>query len=240
VKPSPGTENPAIPRLSLFCATTLRKPVEESILPAFTRATGIGVDGVFDSTALLLERINAGARPDILIGLSAALLAANYPCGYGLRTGRHIVSSGIGVAAAPYVQGPSIATIVELVTSLTACRAVAYSRTSPSGIYFNSLLQNLGIAEQVNSRAVFIDEGLTARALIDGRADLAVQQISELRLIPETTLLGPLPEAVQHYSRFSVYLRHLPPGSYGARAFYHFMGGALARSAYAAAGLENV
>lgn len=234
------TVKPEAATISLFCAIALRKSAEEAILPVYTRATGIGVDVVFDSTAMLLQRIDAGARPAVFVGLSGSLREAEYPSGCGFQTGRHIVSSGIGVAAASDVKGPSIASVGELATALTACRSVAYSRTRPSGIYFNRLLQDLGIAELVDSRASFVEQGPTALALTDGRAALAVQQTSELKLVPEVTILGPLPEAVQSYTEFSAHLCNATADRYGARALFHFLSGSLARSAYAAAGLKIV
>jgi molybdate transport system substrate-binding protein len=239
MNPTLTTVKPEAATISLFCAIALRKSAEEAILPAYTRATGIGVDVVFDSTAMLLQRIDAGARPAVFVGLSGSLREAEYP-GCGFQTGRHIVSSGIGVAAASDVKGPSIASVGELATALTACRSVAYSRTRPSGIYFNRLLQDLGIAELVNSRASFVEQGPTALALTDGRAALAVQQTSELKLVPEVTILGPLPEAVQSYTEFSAHLCKATADRYGARPLFHFLSGSLARSAYAAAGLKIV
>ncbi|MFC4371996.1 substrate-binding domain-containing protein [Citricoccus nitrophenolicus] len=224
--------------MSLFCANALRKPVEEVIMPAFTRATGQPVYIVFDSTARLLERVNAGAQPAVFVGLSGSLGNPEPPGSDAFHTARHIVRSGIGVAAAPDAKAPSITTVEELAFALTRCRSVAYSRTRPSGTYFHRMLEDLGIADIVNSRATFVEEGSTASALIDGRAVLAVQQISELKLVPEVNFLGPLPAAVQRYTEFSTYLCNKTADMYLATALFNFLSSSLARSAYAAAGLQ--
>ncbi|ELT44215.1 hypothetical protein G205_13497 [Arthrobacter nitrophenolicus] len=100
------------------------------------------------------------------------------------------------------------------------------------------MLEDLGIADIVNSRATFVEEGSTASALIDGRAVLAVQQISELKLVPEVNFLGPLPAAVQRYTEFSTYLCNKTADKYLATALFNFLSSSLARSAYAAAGLQ--
>ncbi|WP_082123753.1 substrate-binding domain-containing protein [Arthrobacter sp. YC-RL1] len=228
---------PATATTSLFCANALRKPVEERIMPAFVRATGRSVDLVFDQTDELLQRIAAGALPSIYIGVSGVLEDAGRLRGT-FKMARHIVSSGIGIAAATSVGAPTLTTVEELVSALTECRSVAYSRTRPSGTYFNQLLHDLGIAEVVNSRATFVEEGPTARALVDGRAALAVQQISELQLIPDVAILGPLPEAVQRYTRFSAHLCIKAANEYPATALFNFLASSLARSAYTAAGLQ--
>nr|ABL75138.1 hypothetical protein [Arthrobacter sp. JS443] len=229
---------PATAKTSLFCANALRQPVEETILPAFVRATGQSVDVSFDPTAQLLQRMACGPLPSVFIGLSGALEEAKQLRG-AFKKARHIVSSGIGIAAATSVGAPAVTSVEELVRVLTTCRSVAYSRTRPSGAYFNQLLHDLGIAEVVNSRATFVEEGPTARALIDGRAALAIQQISELKLVPEVTMLGPLPKAVQRYTHFSTHQCNTAANGYTTTALVSFLGSSLARSAYAAAGLHT-
>jgi molybdate transport system substrate-binding protein len=107
-----------------------------------------------------------------------------------------------------------------------------------SGTYFHRMLKDLGIADIVNSRATFVEEGSTASALIDGRAVLAVQQIPELKLVPEVNFLGPLPAAVQRYTEFSTYLCSKAANEYVATALFNFLGSSLAKSAYTAAGLQ--
>ena len=40
----------------------------------------------------------------------------------------------------------------------------------------------MGIASEVNARATIVPQGFTAERLVSGEADLAVQQISELKI----------------------------------------------------------
>jgi molybdate transport system substrate-binding protein len=114
---------------------------------------------------------------------------------------------------------------------------VAYSRNGPSGIYFATLLQQLGIAGHVTGRATVVDTGFTALALLDGRADLAIQQMSELLSVPEAAIAGPLPAPVQHYTAFSAGTAPQAP-QHDAGALVAYLAGEPAKAAYAAAGLE--
>ena len=98
---------------------------------------------------------------------------------------------------------PAVGSVTELVRALTGARSVAYSRTGASGIYFARLLRELGIGDEVDTRATVVERGFTAEALLDGRAALAVQQISELHTVGGVDVVGPLPEPVQHYTEFS-------------------------------------
>jgi len=84
-----------------------------------------------------------------------------------------------------------------------AARSVAYSRTGASGIYFAGLLPRLGLAEAVNAKATIIPQGFTAEKLVSGEADIAVQQISELMVVPGIEVVGPLPDPVQEMTTFA-------------------------------------
>jgi molybdate transport system substrate-binding protein len=61
----------------------------------------------------------------------------------------------------------------------------------------------LGIASDVNARAVVIPSGFTAERLVTGEADLAVQQISELMQVAGIEVVGPIPRVLQIPAVFS-------------------------------------
>ncbi|MBT2514628.1 substrate-binding domain-containing protein [Arthrobacter sp. ISL-30] len=87
--------------LSLFCAVGLRKAVEEAILPAFRRATETVVDVVCEPTNLLLQRVEAGARPGVFVGTRGSLEASASSGFFDLPSCKPVVKSGIGVAVPP-------------------------------------------------------------------------------------------------------------------------------------------
>jgi len=87
--------------------------------------------------------------------------------------------------------------------ALLGARCVAYSRLGASGIYFAQLIERLGIASEINARAIVIEQGLTAERLTTGEADLAVQQISELKQVAGIEIVGPISRELQTPSVFS-------------------------------------
>ena len=103
-------------------------------------------------------------------------------------------------AGAPH---PDIATEAALRAALLGARSVAYSRLGASGILFAKLIEQLGIASDINARAVIIQQGFTAEKLVTGEADLAVQQISELKQIEGIEVVGPIPRELQTPAVFS-------------------------------------
>ncbi|ALG12514.1 molybdate ABC transporter substrate-binding protein [Kibdelosporangium phytohabitans] len=213
--------------LTLFSALAVKKALE-TLVPGFTAETGIPVETVYDPTTVLMKRIEAGAKPDVVIAVTETLAALGRPT-------IPIARTGVGVAVAPDVSIPDTSTVPALREALTSARSVAYSRTGASGIYFASLIEHLGIADEVNARATVVEKGFTALAVLDGRADLAIQQMSELKFVPEARVVGPLPEEVQHYSDFSVALG--TGAAPDAVLLRDFLCGQSAKEAYARAGL---
>ncbi len=229
------THNPP-PSVQLWSALVVRGALEDGVLPAFTEETGVVVESVFDPTTVLMQRIADGERPDVIVSTTGSLDLL--PAGV-LAPGAitPFVRTGIGIGVADGEAEPDISTVERLTASLLAARSVAYSRAGQSGIYFASLIQELGIADEVNAKATVLEKGFTGEAIIDGRADLAVQQVSELRFVRGITVVGPLPEAVQRYTDFSIALAAGSTDLEPARRLYAHLSSEAAREAYVAEGL---
>jgi molybdate transport system substrate-binding protein len=82
-------------------------------------------------------------------------------------------------------------------------RSIAYSGLGASGIFFAQLIAQLGIAADINARATIVPQGFTAERLLSGEADLAVQQISELKQVRGVAIVGPIPLHLQSPAVFS-------------------------------------
>ncbi|MGW0536546.1 molybdate ABC transporter substrate-binding protein [Streptomyces sp. NPDC003032] len=224
-------------KVSLFSALAVKKALDDVILTKFTEKTGITVEGVYDPTNVLLQRIEEGARPEVMVGVTGSFPAL---CELGVidrGSVRVLARVGVGLAAPPGAGQPAIDTVDALIAVLRSARSVAYSRTGASGVYFAGLLERLGIADEVNARATVVEKGFTALAVVDGRADLAVQQMSELLFVPEAEVVGPLPEGAQHFTEVSAALGTAAVARAEARALHSFLTGEEAGDAYRDAGL---
>ncbi|MFK0294643.1 molybdate ABC transporter substrate-binding protein [Streptomyces sp. NPDC090442] len=224
--------------LTLFSALAVRKALDDGLLDAFTATSGTPVTAVFDPTVPLLRRIDAGEAFDALVAVTGSLgpLAERGLIDPATRT--PLARTGIGVAVPPGAPHPDLGSRAALVAALRAARSVAYSRTGASGIYFARLLEELGIAQEVNSRATVIDKGFVAEAVVDGRADLAIQQLSELLFVPEAEIVAPLPQEVQHTTEFAVALSPGASADPRARSLLAHLSGPTAAACYARTRLE--
>lgn len=201
----------------------------------FQAETGASVEAGFAPTVALLERLRGGEPADIAILTAAGVddLTRDGIIRPGSRT--DIALSFVGIAVKAGAPRPDIETVEALIATLLSARSVAYSRIGASGLYFAELLQRLGIADAVNAKALIVPSGFTAERLVTQEADLAVQQVSELLVVPGIEVVGPLPPAVQTVATFSGgQLTDHPQ----AAEFLRFLASPKAETALRAAGLE--
>ncbi len=163
--------------------------------------TGVSIQAEFAPTVALLERLRAGEAADIAILTAQGIddTTAEGTMRPGSRT--DVALSFVGIAVKAGAPKPDIATVPALRTALLAARSVAYSKIGASGIFLAGLLQRLGIADRVN--ALVVPSGFTAERLVSDEADLAVQQVSELLVVPGIEVVGKLPDEIGTVATFS-------------------------------------
>ena len=201
----------------------------------FEAATGARIEADFAPTVALLERLRGGEAADVAILTAQGVedLIREGIIRAGSRT--DVALSFVGIAVKAGAPKPDLSSVDALKASLLAARCVAYSRIGASGLYFADLLHRLGIAEAVNRRALVVPSGFTAERLVSDEADLAVQQISELMVVPGIEVAGPLPPDVQTVATFSGGLLTDRPE---AAALLRFLASPQAAEALRASGLE--
>jgi len=184
-------------------STLALKGAVHGLAGQFETISGVRIEADFAPTLALLDRLRRGESADVVILTREGLdeLA---------REGRVVADSCVdlarsyvGIAVKAGATHPDIATEPALRAALLAARSVAYSRLGASGILFAHLIEQLGIASEINARALIIPQGFTAERLVTGEADLAVQQISELKQVGGIEIIGPIPHALQTPAVFS-------------------------------------
>ena len=169
----------------------------------FEAASGIRIDADFAPTVGLLPRLRDGEAADLVILTREGLdeLAQEGRLIADSRT--DLARSYVGLAVRAGLPHPDIATPAALRATLLTARSVAYSRIGASGIYFAQLIGELGIAAEINAKAIIVASGFTAERLVSGEADLAIQQISELKQVGGIEVVGPIPLELQTPGLFS-------------------------------------
>ena len=160
------------------------------------------IDADFAPTLGLLERLRQGETADVVILTKEGLNELVAEGAVAAESKVDLARSYVGLAVKAGDRHPEIATEPALRQALLAARSVAYSKIGASGIFFAELIKRLGIASEINAKAT-ITSGFTADRLISGEADLAVQQISELKQVSGIKVVGPIPHELQTPAVFS-------------------------------------
>jgi molybdate transport system substrate-binding protein len=178
-------------------STLALKGAMTSLAGAFEAQSGLVISADFAPTLNLLERLKRGEAADVVILTKEGLVGLVAQGEVVAGTAVDLARSWVGVAVKAGRPHPDITTEDTLRATLLAARSIAYSRLGASGIYFAQLIAKLGIADQVNARATIVPIGLTAERLLTGEADLAIQQLSELKQVTGTEIVGPVPLHLQ-------------------------------------------
>lgn len=191
-----------MPNAIRLLSTLALKGAVERLAGQYQATAGTKLEADYAPTVGLLKRLREGERADVLILTREGLdeLASEGAVVEASKV--DLARSFVGIAVMAGQPHPDISTVTALCETLVAARSVAYSKIGASGIYFAELIRRLGIAETINARAT-ITAGFTAERLITGEADLAVQQISELKQIAGIEVIGPIPYELQTAAVFT-------------------------------------
>jgi molybdate transport system substrate-binding protein len=169
----------------------------------YEASSGVRIDADFAPTLALLDRIKRGEGADVLVLTQEGLAELVREERVAAESCVDLARSYVGIAVKTGAIHPDIASEAALRATLLGARSVAYSKIGASGIFFAQLIERLGVAAEVNVRATIIPSGFTAERLITGEADLAVQQISELKQVAGIEVVGAIPRQLQAPAVFS-------------------------------------
>jgi len=221
----------------MMSALVIRAMVDEMVLPAFRR-DGSEAEMVWDPTVALMERIRGGERADGILAIDWALDELAEKGLIDIASRRPVAQAAFGLAVMAGAPKPDISTGERLRQVLLDTPSLVYSQAGASGIYFEKLIDRLGIGEQIRAKATIIPRGLTGEKLANGEVVLAIQQISELLAVKGIELVGPFPPDVQETTNFSAALFTEAADPDGARRFIDILLTPEARRIYLDIGLK--
>lgn len=227
--------------LRALCSIALQKVIE-TIAPVFEQDQRRALVLGFGTSMKVTERFRAGEPADLVL-LTAALIDALTAEGRLVPGSRvDIAQSRVGLAVRACAPPPDISDVARFRQVLLAARSVAYSHPSSggaSGVHFAKVMARLGIAEAIDANAHYGYGTPVAEFLLSGEADVAVQQVSELKLV-EGIQIVPLPDELQSVTVFSAGIVAASDQPEAARALVTLLAGANAATAIAASGMELV
>lgn len=217
-----------------------------AIADEHTQQTGQQVNVEFDTSTSINRRFAAGTLSAVNI-----LVAANATIDRTIEGGKALADTrvrlgkvGVGVAVRRGGPRPDVTTVDGLKAAILKADAVVYSQGA-SGVYVHTMLQKLGLMEQLKNRAVQLATGadMIERVQKSRGHEIGMTQISEIiRAVEETkgavVLVGPLPASIQNYTIFDAVVMSAP-GPEAARAFMRRLAAPATRKLLAANGWEE-
>lgn len=217
------------------------KPVVMALAPAFEKRTGHQLVVVNDTAGAMARRIADGEVFDVVVLTPAAIGQLTDSGKVRAGSMARLARVAIGVAVRQGAPLPDIGTVAAFRQTLLDARAVAYidpAAGGSSGIYLSQWFERAGIAAQIRAKAVLVPGGLVAQRVVDGEADIAIHQISEIMAVPGARLVGPIPAEIQNYTVYAGGISATAHDAAAAQAFLAWLGSDSARTVLKDKGME--
>jgi molybdate transport system substrate-binding protein len=196
-------QNPAQAAEVKAFVTGAARPMYDVLAPQFERATGHKLTTVSGLPPELVAKVDAGEPFDIIV--------LSYDVEALIKRGKVEASSrtvlgqtGIGVGIRSGSPKPDFSTVEKFKEMLLNARFIATSGEGSSGRYVASLLDRLGIADQVKPKLKQTPTGVFVGTITaSGEAEIGIQQVSEMAQFPGVDYVGPLPADIQKMTVFT-------------------------------------
>lgn len=206
--------------------------------PKFERAHGCRLSYGYDPAKAVKRQVETGAAFDVAI-VTRPVFDDLVAQGMMLAEPRADVGrSGLGLSVRAGAAKPDIGTTEAFKRTLLAAKSVARSTEGTSGIYFDRLIERLGLAEAMRDKIVLGPSGRVAELVARGEAEMAVQQVPELLPVAGAQYVGPFPPELQLYSDFTAGIASASRHRDVAAAFVKALTAPEAAALFKAAGLE--
>ncbi|MGH6790443.1 MAG: molybdate ABC transporter substrate-binding protein [Pseudolabrys sp.] len=173
------------------------KAAVRDLCAQFEHATGNKVSVHFEVNADLRKKIEAGEAFDVAVlnppVLDALIKAGKVVAGSRADIGR----AGLGVAVRAGAPKPDIATVDAFKHAFLAAKAVAYPGKGASGLYFVSLLDRMGITNEMKPKLKPMKAEDTVEVVARGEADMVVVVSTRITGVPGVERVGSIPEELQ-------------------------------------------
>jgi molybdate transport system substrate-binding protein len=195
-----------------------------------------------------MGRIEKGDAADVVIVSRAQLqrLAGNGKVLPGNLV--DIAGISLGVAIRKGAPKPDIGNVEAFKHALLSARSIGYRDPvtgSTSGTYAASLLERLGIAQELKPKLVLDrSEGDAPEnvflGVAKGDVEMQIGQITEITIAPGVDLAGPLPGEIQNTTLMAAGVATTSQASDAARAFIEFISSPSAVAVLKASGFQPV
>ena len=226
--------------IKVLSATGIKTSIEE-LVPIFEKASGHKLAVKFAGGGSIAKDVKGPGDADIVIipQRDADTLVKGGKAVAGAVS--PLARTQIGVAVRKGAAKPDISTTEAFKRSLLAAKSVVYNTPegSGSGTHVAKLLEQLGIAKEVNAKAVLAPSGGgSIKVLMDGKADFGITQLSTYAGVAGLDVVGPIPRELQLSTVYVAAILTGAKNADAAKALVTFLRNADAAKVYKSKGME--
>jgi molybdate transport system substrate-binding protein len=228
--------NAVAAEIKLMCPAPMRTTIVD-LVEQFERKSPHRVTIVHTPSRMIIERITGGEAFDVSILTAEATDALVKQGKIARRTDVARSSIGLGVRAG--TPKPDVSSAEGVKRSLLAVKTFARNEGAESGKHMLAVFERLGITEEMKAKtkAMPVGTGYVAELVARGEAEMAAQQMPELKAVPGIDP-SPLPPELQLVIVFSAGLSPAPGDRQAAEALVAFLSSADAAAVLKAKGLD--
>jgi molybdate transport system substrate-binding protein len=222
--------------IKLMCPAPMKTTIVE-LVAQFERNSPHKVIIIHTPSRMIVERILGGEAFDVSILTGEATDALIKQGKMARRVDIARSSIGLGVRAGTPL--PDVNSVDAVKRTLLAAKSFARNEGAESGKHILSVFQRLGIAEDMKpkTKAMPVGTGYVAELVMRGEAEMAAQQMPELKAVPGIAAV-PLPAELQLVVVFSAGLSAAPHDAGAANALVTFLSSPDAAAVLKAKGLD--
>jgi len=214
------------------------RPAVTELTRQFAQATGHQVTVEFAVNPDVKKKIEAGQAFDVTV-LNPPVLDALIRSGHVQADSRVVMGRiGLGAAIKSGAPRPDISTPQAFKQTLLSLRSVAYPGDGASGIYFASLIDRLGIANDMKSKMRPMPGEYNVEVVATGEVDMVVVVASRIYGVPGVDMIGLIPKELQTWIGFTAGVSSQTQHAQAARALTKFLTAPEAAQVYTRMGIE--
>jgi molybdate transport system substrate-binding protein len=183
--------------LRIFASRAIWTVLQE-VGPTFEHTTGHKLNVTTGLSPAFAKRINAGEPFDLMFAPPVSLDAYIKDGKLDSSTRTVLVSSDVGVGVRAGASKPDISSVEAFKQTLLNAKSITYLPVP--GV--PQMLERIGMANAIKSKAVIPDDDIGSELVAKGEVELVIVVITQILTTPGLDLVGPLPTELRVTTSF--------------------------------------
>jgi len=226
--------------LKVLTSVALTSVLDE-LAPMFEKASGTKLNIDYNLIAAQRKRILDGESADVIILSRGVMDELSKQAKLAAGDLVNVAGTPVSVAARAGAPKPDISTVDAFKQTLLNARSIVYAdpaKGGASGVYFERVLERLGITEQMKAKTILVPGAQAAEVVAKGEAELGVAQGSEIVPVAGAQLVGPLPGELASMTVFTAAIGAGSKSPDAAKEFIKFLTGPDSAARFKTKGFE--